>query len=279
MKRLSLFFVLPLLSLSLLAFFPALFPSRSARAQALTVDFFDVGKADAALITTPNGSRILIDAATNKEGKALARRFSKAGIGSIDVMIITHYDKDHVGGADQILEALSVGQVIMPVYDKESKQHSQFLEALDAKGQIQRVCLSARGEHVFALDGVQLRVTAAQQTDYGEDEENDFSLATYVTYGKTCLLFPGDAEDARQRELLAQGDVACDVLKVPYHGRLVAASQAFLTAANPAIAFIPDSDEDPASETVVSLLRALGCDVHSAREGDLRVTSDGERVW
>lgn len=279
MKRLFLLLAQPLLLISLLVFASPFCASRGASAETLSVDFFDVGKADAALITTPQGTRILIDAATNKEGKELARRFLKAGIERIDVMIITHYDKDHVGGADQILEELSVGQVIMPVYDKESKQYSQFLESLENSPGTQTVPMSARSEYRIASGGAELLVTAAHETDYGEDEENDFSLAVRMTYGKTRFLFPGDAEDARQRELLSEGDVACDVLKVPYHGRLVAASHDFLTAASPQIAFIPDSDEDAANETVVSILSALGCRVHSARDGDLHLTSDGESVW
>lgn len=279
MKRLFLLLAQPLLLIALLVFASPFCASRGARAETLSVDFFDVGKADAALITTPQGTRILIDAATNKEGKELARRFLKAGIERIDVMIITHYDKDHVGGADQILEELSVGQVIMPVYDKESKQYSQFLESLKNSPGTQTMPMSARSEYRIASGGAELLVTAAHETDYGEDEENDFSLAVRMTYGKTRFLFPGDAEDARQRELLSEGDVACDVLKVPYHGRLVAASHDFLTAASPQIAFIPDSDEDAANETVVSILSALGCRVHSARDGDLRVSSDGESVW
>lgn len=279
MKRLFLLLAQPLLLIALLVFASPFCASRGASAETLSVDFFDVGKADAALITTPQGTRILIDAATNKEGKELARRFLKAGIERIDVMIITHYDKDHVGGADQILEELSVGQVIMPVYDKESKQYSQFLESLENSPGTQTVPMSARSEYRIASGGAELLVTAAHETDYGEDEENDFSLAVRMTYGKTRFLFPGDAEDARQRELLSEGDVACDVLKVPYHGRLVAASHDFLTAASPQIAFIPDSDEDAANETVVSILSALGCRVHSARDGDLHLTSDGESVW
>ncbi len=270
-RKLSLFAGL-LLPLSLF-----LAPS-PAPAQELSVDFFDVGKADAALITTPDGARILIDAATNKEGKELAQRFQDAGIERIDVMIITHYDKDHVGGADQLMEDFPVGQVIMPVYEKKSKQYDQFMEALEKSPQTETVPLSAGSEYRVSLGGADLFITAAHRTNYGADEENDFSLAVRLTYGDTRFLFPGDAEDARQRELLAEGDVACDVLKAPYHGRLVAASADFLAAAKPKIAFVPDSDDDPASEKVISLLRELGCQVHSARDGDLRVTSDGVNV-
>ena len=251
-----------------------------ALANALTVEFYDVGKADAMLITTPQGTRILIDTATNKEGKALAERFDRAGITRIDVLIITHYDKDHVGGADIILEELDVGQVIMPTYDKESKQHTQFEEALAAVEGVEEIRMGRAETRVFDLEpGVTFTVTSAHEADYGEDEENDFSLAVRMTYGDTRFFFTGDAENARQRELLAEGNVACDVLKVPYHGRLEASSQDFLTACGPEIAFITDSDEEPASALVVDMLETMGTKVFCAKDGGLRVTSDGTRVW
>ena len=99
----------------------------SALAQSVTVTFYDMGKADAALVTTETGARILIDAGTNKGGKKLAERFAGEGIDRIDLMIITHFDKDHVGGADKVLESVSVAQVVMPQYAKESKQYTLSL--------------------------------------------------------------------------------------------------------------------------------------------------------
>ena len=107
----------------------------SALAQSVTVTFYDMGKADAALVTTETGARILIDAGTNKGGKKLAERFAGEGIDRIDLMIITHFDKDHVGGADKVLESVSVAQVVMPQYAKESKQYTQFRDALSQSPQ------------------------------------------------------------------------------------------------------------------------------------------------
>ena len=73
-------------------------------------------------------------------------------------------------------------------------------------------------------------------------------------------------------------DVACDVLKAPYHGRWVGASRDFLTAASPRIAFITESDEERSSGQTAALLEQLGCAVYSARDGDLTVISDGDNV-
>ena len=226
----------------------------AARAQGVTVTFYDMGKADAALITAEDGSRILIDAGTNKGGKKLAERFAEEGIERIDAMIITHFDKDHVGGADKILESVSVARVILPQYEKESKQYAQFMEALEQSAQTEREILPAGGEWSAEFGQTRLRVTAAERTDYGVD-------------------------DARQTELLRAGDIDCDVLKVPYHGRLVDVSTAFLAACSPKIAFIPDSDEEAASPMVVAILKELGTDVHSGRDGDLVVVSDGKDVF
>ena len=252
----------------------------SAYADELRVDFYDMGKADAMLITTPGGVRILIDTGTNKGGKALVERFEKEGIDAIDTLIITHYDKDHVGGADKILEEIAVRQVIMPVYNKESKQHTQFMEALDAAKGVKSFPMAIGSDmKMQSDDGVKLSLTAAHKKSYGKDEENDFSLAVRVQYGDTKFFFAGDAEAPRQKELLEEGDVACDVLKVPYHGRMVSMSEKFLAAASPKIAYITDDEEESASDELIGMLEALGADVYSSREdGDVTVISDGKRV-
>ena len=252
--------------------------SACAAAQELRVDFYDMGKADAMLITTPSGYRILIDAGTNKGGKALVSRFEKEKIKDLDMMIITHYDKDHVGGGDKILEDIGVKEVVMPVYAKESKQYTQFAEALEETDTKASRLKIGSEMTVTTDDGVTMFITAAHKPSYGKDEENDFSLSVRLAYGETKFLFAGDAEDPRQRELLKEGDVACDVLKVPYHGRLVNASEEFLTEANPKIAFITDSEEEPASEKVIRILEDLGADVRSAKDGGIAVVSDGKDV-
>ena len=248
-----------------------------AGAEELQVDFYDMGKADAMLITAPDGKRVLIDTGTNKGGKALVERFEKEGIDHIDVLIVTHYDKDHVGGADKIIEDIGVSEVYMPVYEKDSKQYEQFLEALD-EGGVKAHPIRTKERVQVPLDGLTMTISAAHRTNYGHDEENDFSLCTRLVYGDTRFLFPGDAEAPRQLELLEEGDLACDVLKVPYHGRLVGASEKFLAATAPKIAFIPDGPEDPANDRVIQILENLGANVYCGKDGGISVISDGKTV-
>ena len=185
-----------------------------------------------------------------------------------------------MGGADKVLEEIPVRQVIMPVYDKESKQHTQFMEALDALPDVTVYPMDIGAKQTMeSADGVRLSLTAAHKRSYGADEENDFSLAVRLTYGQTKFLFAGDAETPRQLELLEEGDVACDVLKVPYHGRLVSASERFLTEAAPQIAYITDSEEEPAEQALIDILHGLGTQVYASRtDGDVTVLSDGQTV-
>ena len=251
-----------------------------ASAEALCARFFDVGKADATLLSFPSGEHILIDAGKNGDGKQIAATLAAEGV-HLRAMVITHFDKDHVGGADQVLDAVPVDEVLIPGYAKESKQHTQFLEAL-ARHPSTRVTTLTRGEaREMTLGTAHLRISAAHRDSYGRDEENDFSLACRLAYEKTRFFFTGDAEDTRQKELLAEGDVACDVLKVPYHGRLVHASGAFLSACAPKIAYIFESEKEPANPALVEHLeKTLGARVFlGSRDGEVRVFSDGTRVF
>ena len=101
-----------------------------------------------------------------------------------------------------------------------------------------------------------------------------------MTYGDTTFFFAGDAENARQKELLAEGNVKCDVLKVPYHGRYENVSPMFLAEAAPKIAYIHDDKDDPADGVILDILEELGAQVYCAKDdGDVTVVADGKNAY
>ena len=118
----------------------------------------------------------------------------------------------------------------------------------------------------------------ANRDDYGEDEENDFSLVVRLTHGNVRFLFAGDAENARLAELLDEGDLASDVLKVPHHGRYADLSAAFFAAVSPQYAVITSDEDDPEDPETVRALEAAGAQVLFTREGTVTLVSDGEGV-
>ena len=240
----------------------------------LEVVFLDVGKADAAVLLTEH-SVVVIDTGKNKTGEDLVDFLRSRGVSHIDVMIITHFDKDHVGGADKVLEAFSVGTVYECAWEKDSKQVRQYRDALESQG-IQPVVLAE--DVAFAIDGAQYAVDAAQHSYTGENASNDMSLVVRVEYGQTSFLFAADAENDRLFELLEEGDLASDVLKVPHHGGYEALSSAFFQAVSPEYAVITSDAENPEDETVVHILSSLGATVYLTRLGSVTMVSDGENL-
>ena len=246
----------------------------SARSRQLEAVFLDAGKSDAIIILTDSGT-VLIDAGRNSMGKEIVAFLKARQVERVDVMIITHFDKDHVGGADKVLEAMPVDFVIESVYDKESKQRSDYMQALE-KTRTRVESLS--GNVSFELDGASFSIDAANADDYGEGEENDFSLVVSLRFGQVSFLFAGDAENARLAELLFEGGLRHHMLKVPHHGKAENLSAAFFQAVGPSYAVITSDEKNPEDEVVPALLRQLGAEVFLTREGAVTALTDGESI-
>ena len=81
--------------------------SLAAVAGTMTVDVLDVGQGDSLLVTSPAGKRVLIDAGTGKHD--VAPMLERRGVEKLDLIIATHPHADHIGGMDEVLDALEVG--------------------------------------------------------------------------------------------------------------------------------------------------------------------------
>lgn len=123
----------------------------------------------------------------------------------IDLMIITHFDKDHVGGADKVLESVSVAQVIMPQYAKESKQYTQFRDALSQSPQTRVEILSAGSEWSADFGKTHLQRNRRRTDGLRRGRgERFFSGDICDLWRNRKFLFPGDAEDARRPSFCAR---------------------------------------------------------------------------
>ena len=234
------------------------------------VTFFKAGKADAAVVRTKNAV-LLVDAGLDKNGDELVDSLRAMGVERIDALILSHFDKDHVGGADAILSAFEVGAVYQSNCPKDSDDYAEYLAALDAAG-IEPVTVT--DTFSFSLDGLSVVIDGPDEAVYAEDPSNNSSLIVSVTAGETAVLFAGDAQDARLTEYLAgyerpDGTV---LLKVPYHGHWQDALPAFLAAVAPDAAVIPCSKSEPEEDELgrtAAVLASLGAEVFYTRDGDV----------
>lgn len=242
------------------------------KAAQVKVTFFDVGKGDAVLIETANHS-MMIDCGYDDTADVILNYLREQETDRLDYLLLSHFDKDHVGGADRILAEIETETVLQPDYVPDGGQYGEYMEFMRAEG---KVPVAVTETMELTLDGAELVIYPPQKESY-EEEDNDFSLVVSMRHGEGSFLFAGDCEKERLKELLAQKefDLASDVLKVPHHGRREKNSQEFLDAVRPAIAVITSSKEKPADEEICSVLEELGTDIYFTERGTVTVLWDG----
>jgi len=241
----------------------------------LKIKLFKSGKADAFLIRTGSYA-VLLDTAEVDDAEDILEYMAEKGVDKLDLMILTHFDKGHAGGAPEILRTVPVDRVLMPDYEKSSPTRDALREAL-AMSQAEQVYL--KEDTAFTLDSVAFEIITARQDYYAEDEDNDFSLVTRLTHGDNRLLFAADIMSERIDELLQSGiDLNSDFLQVPDHGRNRDRTEAFLQAVRPRWAVITCSQKNPPAGAVLDILQRIGARIYLTMDGDIALQSDGQAI-
>ena len=237
------------------------------------VEILDIGKADAIILTSLNHT-VLIDCGEKGDGDEVLDCLYEKNIDEIDYMFITHFDKDHVGGAKKILNNMQVKKIITPDYEGTNNEYTDFIEAIKENNLSSSVL---ENEMSFVLDDVLYEIYPPQKNSY-EEGDNDYSIVIKTTHGENTFLFAGDAEEERLAELDIQMDLDSDFLKVPHHGNYNENTKKFIQEVSPLYAVITCSEKNPASQNVIDLLNSCNCSVFLTQNGDVSVASDGTTI-
>lgn len=234
----------------------------------LQVYCFQAGKADAFLFWNENGA-VLIDTGESGFGKTILAKLQELGITRLEALILTHFDKDHVGGAKKLLESVEIGAIYQSNCPKTgASAYEKYLAAVEA---LALEPVTVRTELEFSLGGTVFQINPPAAETYAEDASNNSSLIISVECGENRLLFTGDAEALRLEELLAASPGRCDLIKMPHHGSWYAALPSLLELTTPAYAVITSSEEEPEDEETVLLLQQLGIQILLTRSGPIRI--------
>ena len=253
-------------------------PDTSKPEGTLEVHYIDVGQGDATLIKCGSHA-MLIDGGNNNKGTTGQLYLKKQGVESLDYVIGTHPDADHIGGLDVIVYKYNCDTVIMPDYEKDTKTYQELVDVIHDKNM--KITYPVVGEQ-YALGEAKFTIIAPNSNSYGGNA-NDYSVAILLEYGKNRFLFTGDAEEASEAEMLTNGiDISADVYKVAHHGSRSASTQEFLNAVHPKYAVIScgegNSYGHPHAE-VLNRLRSMGVEVFRTDEqGSIIASSDGENI-
>ena len=231
---------------------------------------FNVGKADAILVRVGEKT-YLIDAGLKKGFGDLAHALEIEGVTHLDGVFLTHVDKDHGGGMEQLADTdIAIDAFYAsPYFFKRSMKENQIVRAADARGM--DVIWLNEGDAVDISEDCRFQVLGPLGLD--PDDENNNSLVLMLITPEGRALLAGDMENEAEQMLLAlDTDLAAAYLKVGHHGRPDATGEDFARAVSPEIAVIStDSVEEPrsADPEVIARLEALGARVY--------VTQDYER--
>lgn len=249
----------------------------------LRIHFMDVGRGDAILIQTPKGKTALVDTGDLINGYRVVEYLKSNGIRSIDYLILTHPDLDHMGGAFFVMQMLKVKQVCDNGQDLS--KISRYSDVHHLYGQLIRRRKNYRplkARDHFYLSGVDFKVLWPGRP-FDPSGFNPNSLVVMLEYRGFRSLLVGDLTIPSEEKLLESGeDLKADLLKVGHHGINDASSQEFLDAVSPGMIIIsvkePETGSYP-SEELMGRLRGLGSKVYRTdKDGDIifSVNSNGK---
>lgn len=245
----------------------------------LEVHFLDVGHGDSTVIVCGEHA-MMIDCGDDAQGTKLQNYLTKHGINKLDYLILTHPDKDHIGGAPVIITKFPVGQVFESGYYKDNKTAEKLRQTLKYE-RIEASVPEVGTE--YQLGEAYFTILAPNRT---YEESNDSSIALMLHFGENSFLFTGDAEKEAENDM-AENDAAglslkADVYQVGHHGSKSSSKKKFLEAVSPEFAVISCDYQGeyghPHAE-VLNRLRERGIQVFRTDEqGTVVAVSDGKSI-
>lgn len=262
----------------------------------LEVCFFDVGQGDAILIQKGR-QQILIDGGPSPEAICLALGDKLPFWDrSIDLVVLTHPQDDHVTGLVEVLKRYEVKQVLE--YDVEeleyeaekalgldldytTRAYEEWNKLIEEKG-IKRTWACA-GQQIELGDGIIIEVLHPQEEFMVDTDSNvnNNSVVLRLVCDEISFLLTGDIGEEAEREILHRGcQLGSTVLKVAHHGSSSSTCEQFLVVVEPQVAVISVGDNPFRHPNEETLARLNGVKVYRTdNQGTITFTTDGERLW
>ena len=268
------------------------FSQRSTHGE-LRVDFLDVGQGDSVLLTMPNGATLLIDGGGKPQFSNDASAHRRRSIGetvvceylwyrgldSIDYVLVTHADADHIEGLNDVVTNFKVRSALVGRTPSADPEFAQLAETLRERAVPLQILQAG---DALRFGEIQIDVLWPPSANADAPSRNNDSVVLRVRFGQRTILLTGDIEKAAEQFFSTPDRVHSDVVKVPHHGSKTSSTEAFVTAVQPKLAVISVGQKSmfghPHRE-VVERWRAIGAEVlTTGRSGMITVTTDGKSL-
>lgn len=248
---------------------------KNVHANSFWIEYVDVGQGDCAIIQC-DGHYMMIDGGPSDASSTVYTILKNKGIKSIDYMIATHPDADHIGGLSGALNYASIGKCYCSVASHDTKTFNSLVKYLGKQNL--SITIPKAGE-AFNLESAVVQIVGPI---YSSSDTNNGSIVIKVTYGSNSFIFMGDAEEEEESSILsARKDLSSDVIKIGHHGSASSTSNELLKRVNPTYAVISVGKNSYGHPTASTLNKLIQSDITIYRtdlQGDIICTSDGKHI-
>ncbi len=231
--------------------------TRESKNGVLTVAFLDIGQGDAIFIETPNGTQVLLDGGPNKKVLRELSELMPFYDRSIDMIITSHPDMDHIGGVPDVLGRFEVEHIMIPGVGSDTDVYEEMINIAQEKNI--EILYARRGRIYLDADhGVYLDILFPDRDVTGFDK-NLASIVAKLVYGDATFLLTGDSPKSIEEYLISVDPVALDVdvLKLGHHGSKTSTSKDFLGYTSPDYAIISAGKDNSYGHPHQEVLDAL----------------------
>lgn len=251
------------------------------RGGTLTVAFLDVGQGDATYIEAPNGNQVLIDGGAGKQVLGGLTKLMSVHDRSIDIVIATHPDADHIGGLSEVLERYDVTAILRSGAINDTNVFRTLNATIEEQGVTETV--ARRGMQMVLDEDVRLEILFPDRDVSGTDP-NEASVIAQLVYGETEIMLTGDASKGIENYLVSLygKGLQSDVLKVGHHGSKTSSSQNFIGFVSPEYAVISAGCDNryghPHQEVLATLAQFDIKTLSTCVDGTIVFETDGDTL-
>lgn len=243
----------------------------------LMVQFLDVGQGSATLIRQRGGT-MLVDGGDRETSSFLVSFLKEQGITSLDYVVVSHYDSDHLAGVIGVLNAFECDMVLAPDYEGDTKLYESFWSTVEEK---EIPVIHPKLGDTFSFAESSFRVVSPVSYEYKDANSN--SLGIRLEYGENSFLLCGDCtEESEQDMLYLDTSVESDVYAANHHGSKYSNSQEFLGAVSPEYVVIScgagNSYGHPDASVLLEIQKLGAGLFRTDLQGTVTAVSDGKKI-
>lgn len=253
-----------------------------SKSEFLEVTFFNIGQGDAIFIETPQGHQILIDGGS---GSTILEKLGEEmpfWDRSIDLIILTHPERDHMAGLLEVLKRYKVENILWTGVLRDTSEFKEWLRLIEEEKA--KIFIAQTNQRIIAAETV-FEILFPFEDLEGQvfKDSNNTSIIAKLVFGQNSFLFTGDSYKSVERKLIDRGlNIGSDILKVGHHGSKTSSAPEFIERVLPEIAVISVGANNnyghPHPETLETLEKYGIKILRTDEQGDIKILCNSQSL-